>query len=57
MGKIDAFLVTSYMSYWYNGLQETIRVLNDAVPGVPVIIGGIYATLNPEHAKGSMPDF
>jgi hypothetical protein len=47
----DAILVTSLMTYWYPGVQETIRELKAAYPGVPVALGGVYATLCAEHAR------
>jgi hypothetical protein len=47
---LDAILVTSLMSYWYPGVQETIRLCKETAPNVPVILGGIYARLLPEHA-------
>jgi alkylhydroperoxidase family enzyme len=47
----DAVLVTSLMTYWYPGVQETIQELKIAFPGVPVALGGVYATLCPEHAR------
>jgi len=47
---VDMVLVTSIMSYWYPGVQETIRTVKKAVPDVPVVLGGIYPTLYPEHA-------
>ncbi len=46
-----AILVTGMMTYWYTGVQETIRVLRDAFPGVPLLLGGVYPTLMPEHAR------
>ncbi len=46
----DLILVTSLMTYWYPGVQETIAVLKDVFPDVPVVLGGIYATLCYEHA-------
>jgi len=46
-----AFLVTSLMTYWYPGVEEAIRVIRRIRPGVPVILGGIYARLCPEHAS------
>ena len=47
----DAILVTSGMTYWYPGVQETIRHLRAAFPETTILLGGIYATLMPQHAK------
>jgi radical SAM superfamily enzyme YgiQ (UPF0313 family) len=38
------------MSYWYPGAIEAIRAVRRAFPRVPVVLGGIYPTLCPEHA-------
>ncbi len=46
----DLILVTSLMSYWYPGTAETISEMRRFFPDVPVVLGGIYATLCPEHA-------
>ncbi len=46
-----AILVTSLMTYWYPGVIEAIRIAKDIHPGVPVILGGIYARLCPDHAR------
>ncbi len=46
-----AILVTSLMTYWYPGVVEAIRQVRLRFPGTPVILGGIYATLCPEHAR------
>ncbi|MFP4028532.1 MAG: B12-binding domain-containing radical SAM protein [Candidatus Brocadiia bacterium] len=46
----DWIFVTSGMTYWYLGVQETIEVLKDRFPNVPVVLGGTYATLCPDHA-------
>jgi radical SAM superfamily enzyme YgiQ (UPF0313 family) len=46
-----AILVTSLMTYWYPGVAAAIRLARERFPGVPVILGGIYATLCPEHAR------
>lgn len=43
--------VTSHMTYWYPGVQETIAHIRDVWPGVPVWLGGIYARLCSEHAQ------
>jgi len=42
--------VTSMMTYWYPGVQETIRVIREVFPITPVWLGGIYARLCGEHA-------
>lgn len=47
----DAILVTSLMTYWYQGVQAAIREAREQFPGTPVFLGGIYATLCPEHAR------
>ncbi|MBW1616060.1 MAG: B12-binding domain-containing radical SAM protein [Deltaproteobacteria bacterium] len=56
--KPSLILVTSFMTYQYPGVIETISLLKDSFPDVPVILGGIYATLCFEHAlKNSGADF
>ncbi len=47
----DLILVTSMMAYWYPGVKATIRTLRKTFPKVPIWLGGIYATLCPEHAE------
>ncbi|MEJ2037945.1 MAG: B12-binding domain-containing radical SAM protein, partial [Desulfosarcinaceae bacterium] len=46
----DLILVTSIMTYWYGGVQETISRLKAHFPEVPLILGGIYARLCADHA-------
>ncbi|NSW85853.1 MAG: radical SAM protein [Syntrophobacteraceae bacterium] len=46
----DLVWVTSAMTYWYPGVVETIAVLKEAFPDVPVWLGGIYARLCSSHA-------
>jgi len=46
-----AIIVTSLMTYWYQGVVEAIRAARKVHPNAPVILGGIYARLCPEHAK------
>jgi radical SAM superfamily enzyme YgiQ (UPF0313 family) len=38
------------MTYWYPGVQAVIALAKEAFPDVPVILGGIYARLCPDHA-------
>lgn len=53
----DLIFVTSFMTYWASGVKETISVLKKVFPDVPVVLGGIYATLCTDHAvKNSMAD-
>lgn len=47
----DTVLVTSGMTYWYGGVQETIREVREIFPAARILLGGIYATLMPEHAR------
>ncbi len=46
-----AVLITSLMTYWYPGVFEAIHLVKKIHPDVQVILGGIYATLCPEHAR------
>jgi radical SAM superfamily enzyme YgiQ (UPF0313 family) len=46
----DLILITSIMSYWYPGVQETIRIIKTLSPDTPVLLGGIYSTLFHSHA-------
>lgn len=48
----DAVFLTSAMTYWYGGVKWIISILKRELPDVPVILGGSYARLCPEHAKG-----
>ncbi|GAB6907567.1 Radical SAM domain protein [Desulfosarcina cetonica] len=47
----DLVLVTSLMTYWYPGVRETIQAIKTVLPHVPLVLGGIYATLCSEHAE------
>jgi hypothetical protein len=53
--KPAAILVTSLMTYWYPGVREVISIARNAHPGVPIILGGIYARLCHKHALQIMP--
>ena len=50
-GRPDAIFVTSVMTYWYPGVFEAIEIIKQLFPDVPLALGGIYATLCPEHAR------
>jgi molybdenum cofactor biosynthesis enzyme MoaA len=56
--KPDAVLITSMMTYWYLGPKRVVEIIRSIYPGVPVILGGVYATLLPEHARQEIkPDY
>jgi radical SAM superfamily enzyme YgiQ (UPF0313 family) len=50
-GQPDLVLVTSLMTYWYPGVQETIEMIKSMYPRTPIVLGGIYARLCPNHAR------
>jgi len=47
----DLVLVTSGMTYWYPGVVEAIGRVRACFGAVPVALGGVYASLCPEHAR------
>ncbi|MEO0083718.1 MAG: B12-binding domain-containing radical SAM protein [candidate division WOR-3 bacterium] len=51
MKKPDFIGVTSIMTYWYLGVFDMIKILKSYFPKVPIILGGIYATLCYDHAR------
>ncbi len=53
----DYIFVTSAMTYWYPGPWKAIEILKKSFNDVPVLLGGNYAVLMPEHAKRSGADF
>ncbi len=50
MTRPDLILVTSHMTYWYPGVFEAIALASNVFPGVPIILGGVYATICTDHA-------
>lgn len=47
----DLVMVTSTMTYWYTGVRETISFVREKWPAATVVLGGVYATLCPDHAR------
>jgi radical SAM superfamily enzyme YgiQ (UPF0313 family) len=45
-------LVQTAMTYWYPGVAEVIEDIRQIQPQTKVVLGGSYATICPEHAKG-----
>ena len=52
----DLVLVSSSMTYWYPGVFWCIEVIREALPSVPIYLGGAYPVLCPEHAALSGAD-
>jgi radical SAM superfamily enzyme YgiQ (UPF0313 family) len=50
----DLILVTGLMTYWYTGLQETVAAIRRVWSGIPIVVGGIYATLCENHARATI---
>ena len=48
----DLICVSSGMTYWYPGVFKLIEITKKLFGSVPVVLGGIYATLCYDHAKG-----
>src|SRR6185369_55156 len=48
--RFDVVLVQTVMTYWYLGVREVIEDVREIQPHVRIILGGVYATLCPEHA-------
>ncbi|MGQ9645721.1 MAG: B12-binding domain-containing radical SAM protein [Thermodesulfobacteriota bacterium] len=46
----DLIGFASGMTYWYPGLFKSIKIIKEFFDRVPIILGGIYATLCHEHA-------
>ena len=57
MDRPDLILVTSAMTYWYPGVFWSIERLRFRFPDVPILLGGLYARLCPDHASRSGADF
>jgi len=49
-GPFDVALIQTVMTYWYPGVQEVIEDIRAYTPQTKIILGGVYATLCPQHA-------
>jgi len=47
----ELVLITCTMTYWYPGVQLVVELVRKKFGQVPVILGGVYPTLMPEHAR------
>ena len=47
----DKIMVTSLFTYWADYVKETVLHYRKLFPDAKIIVGGIYASLMPEHCK------
>ena len=50
-GPFDYAFVQTGMTYWYLGVREVIEEIRRRSPATKIILGGVYATLCPSHAR------
>ncbi len=47
----DLVMLTCAMTYWYPGVQLAVELIRERHGGIPIVLGGIYASLCPGHAE------
>jgi hypothetical protein len=47
----DFALIQTTMTYWYPGVREVIDNIKHTCPKAKIILGGVYATICPQHAQ------
>jgi len=47
----EGVLLTCSLTYWYPGVQMVCELIRQHYGQVPIILGGVYPTLIPEHAR------
>jgi radical SAM superfamily enzyme YgiQ (UPF0313 family) len=50
-GPFDVVLIQTMMTFWYLGVKEVIEDVRRIQPHARIILGGVYASLCPDHAK------
>ncbi len=56
--SLYAVLVSTGMTYWYPGVKEVVDIVRSIHPESKVVLGGIYSSIIPEHAREVIkPDF
>ncbi len=53
----DEIKVTSLFTYWSRQVWESVKYYKELYPSARMEVGGIYASLMPEHAKASGCDY
>lgn len=57
LSDVDYIFLTSVMTYWYGGVRFLIDIIKRVKPNTPIVLGGVYARLCPEHAMMLGADF
>ena len=47
----DKVLITSLFTYWADYVRRAVVYYRDLYPSARIIVGGIYASLMPDHCK------
>jgi len=47
----DQVMITSLFTYWSGFVRDSVNFYKQAYPNSEIIVGGIYATLMPDHCK------
>ncbi|OQX57268.1 MAG: radical SAM protein [Thermotoga sp. 4484_232] len=55
VGEVDLVMITSMMTYWYPGVWDTISFIKERT-NAPVVLGGVYVNILPDHARNSPAD-
>ena len=56
MAPPDLVLVTSIMTYWYQGAKEVVDLVRETFPSSKIVVGGLYPSLCSEHASRQMAE-
>jgi hypothetical protein len=49
--SFDFALIQTSMTYWYPGVKEVIDDIKHTCPQAKIVLGGVYATICPQHAQ------
>ena len=56
LGPFDYVLIQTTMTYWYPGIREVVEDVRRVCPAARIVLGGNYATLCKDHARGLKAD-
>lgn len=49
--QYDIIMVSSLFTYWAKYVKEAVKYCKENYPDTPILVGGIYASLMPDHCK------